>query len=49
MESRTTVRARLMTGIRVLNSILSSSTPDRILVIKLTAPLKNYTLDPIMF
>ena len=42
MEMRTTVRRRLTTGIRILNSILSSSAPDRIRVMKLTAPLENY-------
>ena len=42
MAMRTTVSNKLTTGIRILNSILSSSTPDRILVMKLTAPLGNY-------
>ena len=42
MEMRTTESNKLMTGIRTLNSILSSNTPDRILVMKLTAPLQNH-------
>ena len=41
MATRTIVSNKLTRGIRMLNSILSSKTPDKILVRKLTAPLKR--------